>query len=80
MTQKNNKIQSACTIISYLSLLTDFEAKSRDLGTTIQAQKTTLCTIWIPTIKDRNLIFSVCNLNVSSRAARNRFHCDKPLK
>lgn len=45
MTQKNNKIQSACTIISYISLLTDFEAKSRDLGTTIQAQKTTLCTI-----------------------------------
>lgn len=35
MTQKNNKIQSACTIINCLSLLTDFETKSRDLGATM---------------------------------------------
>lgn len=31
MTQKNNKIQSACTIINYLSLLTEFETKSQEI-------------------------------------------------
>lgn len=51
MTQKSNKIQSPYTIINYLSLLTDFETKSRGLGTAMQAQKTTLFTIWIPTIR-----------------------------
>lgn len=43
MTQKSNKIQSPYTIINYLSLLTDFETKSRDLGTAMQAQKTSNC-------------------------------------
>lgn len=35
MMYKNNKKQFACSTVSYLSLLTDFEAKSIDLGTTM---------------------------------------------
>lgn len=37
--------QFACGTVTYLSLLTDFEAKSRDLGTNMQVQKTTFCTV-----------------------------------